>query len=170
MPYVKAVSKAAPVQTPGLDFRKAAEFVGRRIAHVEKAFRGKPATRNFTLFSLLTAHPISFFLIALRPDPRHMWAQRWPTLAFVGLFQIALDRCVEIEGLVYLPETGPVILAGNHINKTSMDGMLLGAKILLERAACPNLFQSPTNPPGCSDISFGSWGKPKAYSCQSTKV
>jgi 1-acyl-sn-glycerol-3-phosphate acyltransferase len=62
-----------------------------------------------------------------------MWAQRWPTIVFVGLYQIALDRCVEIEGLEHLPDSGPVILAGNHINKTAMDGMLLGSKILTTR-------------------------------------
>jgi 1-acyl-sn-glycerol-3-phosphate acyltransferase len=75
-----------------------------------------------------------------------MWAQRWPTLTFVGLYQIALDRCVEIEGLEHLPRTGPVILAGNHINKTAMDAMLLGSKILIERGGLAK-FVSMADPP-----------------------
>jgi len=57
-----------------------------------------------------------------------------------------LDRCVEIEGLEHLPESGPVILAGNHINKTSMDGMLLGSKILSERGV-PAKWVSVADPP-----------------------
>jgi 1-acyl-sn-glycerol-3-phosphate acyltransferase len=62
-----------------------------------------------------------------------MWAQRWPTLTFVGLYQLALHKCVEIHGLEHLPATDPVILAGNHINKTASDAMLIGSKILAER-------------------------------------
>jgi hypothetical protein len=41
----------------------------------------------------------------------------------------------------------PVILAGNHINKTSMDGMLLGSKILVERGV-PAKWVSVADPPG----------------------
>ena len=51
-----------------------------------------------TLLSLLAEPPISFLLIGLWPSPRQMWSQRWPTIAFVGLYQMALDRCVQIEG------------------------------------------------------------------------
>jgi 1-acyl-sn-glycerol-3-phosphate acyltransferase len=75
-----------------------------------------------------------------------MWSQRWPTITFVGLYQIALDRCVEIEGLEHLPKTGPVILAGNHINRTAMDGMLMGSKILVERGSLAK-FVSQAEPP-----------------------
>jgi 1-acyl-sn-glycerol-3-phosphate acyltransferase len=64
----------------------------------------------------------------------------------VGLYQLALDRCVEIEGLEHLPATGPVILAGNHINKTAMDAMLLGSKILIERGGLVK-FVSQADPP-----------------------
>jgi 1-acyl-sn-glycerol-3-phosphate acyltransferase len=131
--------------TSRLHFREAAEFIGRNIARVEKAFTGKYAARNWMLVSLLAAPPISFVFIALRPNPRQIWAQRWPTIAFVGLYQIALDRCVEIEGLGHLPETGPVILAGNHINKTALDGMLLGSKILINRGV-PTKFVSVADP------------------------
>ena len=90
-------------------------------------------TRNLALLGLAAAPWVGFLAIALKPSPRQMWAQRWPTLTFVGLYQIALDRCVEIEGLENVPTTGPVILAGNHINKTAMDAMLLGSKILIAR-------------------------------------
>ena len=126
--------------------REVAESIGRSIARIEKAFTGKNAARNLTLLGLLTAPPICLFLVALWPSPRRMWVQRWPTIAFVGLYQIALDRCVEIEGLEHLPESGPVILAGNHINKTSMDGMLLGSKILSERGV-PAKWVSVADPP-----------------------
>jgi 1-acyl-sn-glycerol-3-phosphate acyltransferase len=71
---------------------------------------------------------------------------RWPTITFLGLYQIALDRCVEIEGLQNLPESGPVILAGNHINKTAMDGMLLGSKVLTQRGV-PAKWVSIADPP-----------------------
>ena len=125
---------------------EAAEFIGRSIAHIEKAFTGKHAVRNMALLSLLAAPPISFFLVALRPSPRQIWAQRWPTITFIGLYRMALDRFVEIEGLEHLPESGPVILAGNHINKTAMDGMLLGSKILTERGGLTK-FVSIAHPP-----------------------
>ena len=127
--------------------REVAESIGRSIARIEKAFTGKNAARNLALLSLLAAPSISVFLIAVWPSPRQMWAQRWPTIAFVGLYQIALDRCVEIEGLENLPEIGPVILAGNHINRTAMDGMLLGSKILVERGGLTK-FVSVAEPPG----------------------
>lgn len=142
----KSNAEAALLCTSGVDFREAAEFVGRRIARIEKAFAGKYAVRNLTLLTLLMAPPISFFLIVLWRSPRQLWTQRWPTISFVGLYQIALDRCVQIEGLEHLPETGPVILAGNHINKTAMDGMLLGSKILTERGRLAK-FVSVSDPP-----------------------
>jgi 1-acyl-sn-glycerol-3-phosphate acyltransferase len=123
-----------------------AELIGRSIARIEKAFRGKSAVRNLAIFSLLAAPPLSFLWIALRPNPRQIWALRWPTIAFVGLYQIALDRCVEIDGLENLPENGPVILAGNHINKTAMDGMLLGSTILTKRGV-PAKWVSIADPP-----------------------
>ena len=85
------------------------------------------------MLGLLTAPWLGFLAVALRPNPKQMWAQKWPTILFVGLYQIALDRCVEVEGLENLPASGPVILAGNHINKTAMDAMLMGSKILIER-------------------------------------
>src|SRR5438132_3346799 len=80
--------------------------------------------RNLALLGLLAAPWLGFLAMALKPSPRQIWAQRWPTITFVGLYQIALDRYVEIEGLEHLPRIGPVILAGNHINKTAMDAML----------------------------------------------
>jgi 1-acyl-sn-glycerol-3-phosphate acyltransferase len=123
-----------------------AELIGRSIARIEKAFAGRRAARNLALFSLLVAPPISFLWLALRPNPRQIWALRWPTITFLGLYQIALDRCVEIEGLENLPDEGPVILAGNHINRTAMDGMLLGSKILTLRGV-PAKWVSIADPP-----------------------
>ena len=72
-----------------------------------------------------------------------MWAQRWPTLTFVGIYQLALDKCVEILGLEHLPATGSAILAGNHINKTASDGMLIGSKILVERGLLAKFVSQP---------------------------
>jgi 1-acyl-sn-glycerol-3-phosphate acyltransferase len=103
------------------------------LAGIDTTPPEKHRARNLALLGLAAAPWVGFLALALKPSPRQMWAQRWPTLTFVGLYQIALDRCVEIEGLENLPTTGPVILAGNHINKTAMDGMLLGSKILIER-------------------------------------
>ena len=103
-------------------------------------------TRNLALLGLAAAPWVGFLAIALKPSPRQMWAQRWPTLTFVGLYQLALDRCVQIEGLEHLPASGPVILAGNHINKTAMDAMLLGSKILVERGGLVK-FVSQADPP-----------------------
>jgi 1-acyl-sn-glycerol-3-phosphate acyltransferase len=127
------------------DSRETAEIIGRGLARLEKTFTSRTAARNL-LLGLLAAPPIGVFLSALRPNPRQMWAQRWPTIAFVGLYQIALDRMVEIEGLEHLPKTGPVILAGNHISKTGMDGMLLGTKILMERGGDLAKFVSIADP------------------------
>jgi 1-acyl-sn-glycerol-3-phosphate acyltransferase len=93
----------------------------------------KTAGRNLAILGLLAAPWVGFLAVALKPNPRRMWAQRWPTVTFVGLYQLALHRCVEIRGLEHLPATGPVILAGNHINKTASDAMLIGSKILAER-------------------------------------
>jgi 1-acyl-sn-glycerol-3-phosphate acyltransferase len=93
----------------------------------------KTAGRNLTVLGLLAAPWVGFLAVALKPNPRRMWAQSWPTLTFVGLYQLALHKCVEIHGLEHLPATGPVILAGNHINKTASDAMLIGSKILVER-------------------------------------
>jgi len=103
------------------------------LAEIDETPPEKHRARNLALLGLAAAPWVGFLALALKPSPRQMWAQRWPTLTFIGLYQIALDRCVEIEGLENLPATGPVILAGNHINKTAMDGMLLGSKILIER-------------------------------------
>ncbi len=102
-------------------------------AGIEKTLPVKRTARNLAVLGLLAAPWIGFLAIALKPNPRQMWAQRWPTLSFVGLYQIALDDCVEIIGLDHLPLHGPVILAGNHVNKTAMDAMLMGSKLLLKR-------------------------------------
>ena len=112
---------------------------------MSKVISGKTSTRNLALLGLLAAPWVGFLAIALRPSPRQMWAQRWPTITFVGLFQIALERCVEIFGLEHLPKTGPVILAGNHINKCANDAMLMGSKILVERGVLPK-FVSQSDP------------------------
>src|SRR5215471_1276103 len=89
------------------------------VSELDAAPPERHRARNLALLGLAAAPWVGFLAIALRPSPRQMWAQRWPTLTFVGLYQLALDRCVEIEGLEYLPTAGPVILAGNHINKTA---------------------------------------------------
>src|SRR5712664_785392 len=107
--------------------------IAGRIAGIEKAPIERRTARNLALLGLFAAPWVGFLAMALKPNPRQMWAQRWPTLTFVGLYQIALDRCVEIEGLEHLPTAGPVILAGNHINKTAMDAMLMGSRLLIER-------------------------------------
>ncbi len=112
---------------------------------MSKAVGGKTTTRNLALLGLLAAPWVGFLAIALRPSPRQMWAQRWPTITFVGLYQIALDRCVKIFGLEHLPKTGPVILAGNHINKSANDAMLMGSRILVERGCLPK-FVSQSDP------------------------
>jgi 1-acyl-sn-glycerol-3-phosphate acyltransferase len=106
----------------------------------------KHTARNLALLGLFAAPWVGLLAMALRPNPRQMWAQRWPTLTFVGLYQIALDRCVEVTGLEHLPKTGPVILAGNHINRTAMDAMLLGSRILVERGGLAK-FVSQADPP-----------------------
>ena len=116
------------------------------MAGIEKASPRKNTARNLALLGLFAAPWVGFLAMALKPNPRQMWAQRWPTLTFVGLYQIALDRCVEIEGIEHLPTAGPVILAGNHINKTAMDAMLLGSKILIERGGLAK-FVSQADPP-----------------------
>jgi len=102
--------------------------------------------RNLAIAGLLAAPWIGFLAVALRPNPRQMWAQRWPTITFVGLYQLALDRCVEIHGLEHLPASGPVILAGNHINRTANDAMLMGSKILVARGGLAK-FVSQADPP-----------------------
>jgi 1-acyl-sn-glycerol-3-phosphate acyltransferase len=107
----------------------------------------KTTGRHLALLGLLSAPWVGFLAVALKPNPRQMWAQRWPTLTFVGLYQLALHKCVEIHGLDYLPATGPVILAGNHINKTASDAMLIGSKILVERGRLAK-FVSQTDPTG----------------------
>src|SRR5258708_2565278 len=117
------------------------------IANSENAIRAKYPHRSLTLFGLLAAPCFAFLAIALKTIPRQMWAQGWPTITFVGLYRIALDRCVDMEGLQYLPKTGPVILAGNHINKTGMDAMLMGTKILIERGGLVK-FVSQADPAG----------------------
>jgi 1-acyl-sn-glycerol-3-phosphate acyltransferase len=107
----------------------------------------KFTTRHLALLGLLAAPCTGFLAVALKPNPRRMWAQRWPTITFVGLYQLALNRCVEIQGLEHIPTSGPVILAGNHINKTANDALLIGSKILVERG-CLTKFVSQSNPPG----------------------
>src|SRR5262245_47376369 len=114
-------------------------------AHLEKPLDLKRTTRNLAVLGLLAAPWVGFLAIALKPSARQMWAQRWPTISFVGLYRLALDRCVEIIGLDHLPASGPVILAGNHINKTAMDAMLMGSKILIERGGLPK-FVSQADP------------------------
>jgi 1-acyl-sn-glycerol-3-phosphate acyltransferase len=116
------------------------------LAEIETGPQEKHRARNLALLGLAAAPWVGFLAIALKPSPRQMWAQRWPTLTFVGLYQIALDRCVEIEGLENVPAAGPVILAGNHISKTAMDAMLLGSKILIERGGLVK-FVSQADPP-----------------------
>ena len=106
----------------------------------------KNTHRNLAILGLFAAPWIGFLAIALKPSPRQMWAQRWPTITFVGLYQLALDRCVEILGLEHLPNSGPVILAGNHINRTASDAMLIGSKILVERGGLAK-FVSQSDPP-----------------------
>lgn len=120
--------------------------IGGGIAPIEKPAPGKHTARNLALLGLLAAPWVGFLAVALKPSPRQMWAQRWPTITFVGLYRIALDRCVEIEGLEHLPEAGPVILAGNHINITAMDAMLMGSKILNERGGLAK-FVAQAEPP-----------------------
>src|SRR2546422_5507477 len=116
------------------------------VAPQEKTLTAGRTARNLAVLGLLAAPWVGFLAIALRPSPRQMWAQRWPTISFVGLYQLALDHCVEIIGLDHLPKTGPVILAGNHINKTAMDAMLMGSKILLKRGGLAK-FVSQADPP-----------------------
>jgi 1-acyl-sn-glycerol-3-phosphate acyltransferase len=111
-----------------------------------KAIAGKTTARNLTVLGLLAAPWVGFLAVALKPSPRQMWAQRWPTITFVGLYQLALDKCVEIHGLEHLPKTGSVILAGNHINKSANDAMLMGSKILVERGGLAK-FVSQADPP-----------------------
>jgi 1-acyl-sn-glycerol-3-phosphate acyltransferase len=114
---------------------------------LSKQITPKITARHLAILGLLAAPWTGFLAIALKPNPRRMWAQRWPTITFVGLYQLALDRCVEIQGLDHIPKSGPVILAGNHINKAANDAMLIGSKILVERG-CLTKFVSQSNPPG----------------------
>jgi 1-acyl-sn-glycerol-3-phosphate acyltransferase len=113
---------------------------------LSKANAGQTNIRNLAILGLLVAPWVGFLAIALKPSPRQMWAQRWPTITFVGLYQLALDRCVEIHGLEHLPTAGPVILAGNHINKTANDAMLMGSKILVERGGLAKFVSQPDPP------------------------
>jgi 1-acyl-sn-glycerol-3-phosphate acyltransferase len=119
-----------------------------RVADIDEAIPAKHTARNLALLGLLAAPWVGFLALALKPSPRQMWAQRWPTLTFVGMYQIALDRCVDLSGLEHLPATGPVILAGNHISRTAMDAMLLGSKILIERGGLAKFVSqhSPADP------------------------
>src|SRR5215510_3454759 len=119
----------------------------RKRESLSKGIAGKNATRSLALLGLFAAPWVGFLAVALKPSPRQMWAQRWPTITFVGLYQLALDRCVEIFGLEHLPAAGPVILAGNHINKTASDAMLIGSKILDERGRLVK-FVSQSEPDG----------------------
>jgi 1-acyl-sn-glycerol-3-phosphate acyltransferase len=112
-----------------------------------KAMERKTTGRNLAILGLLAAPWVGFLAVALKPNPRQMWAQRWPTVTFVGLYRLALHKCVEIHGLHHLPANGPVILAGNHINKTASDAMLIGSKILVERGGLVK-FVSQSDPNG----------------------
>ena len=114
---------------------------------LSKRSESKFKTRHLAMLGLLAAPWAGFLAIALKPSPRQMWAQRWPTITFVGLYQLALNRCVEIQGLEHIPLSGPVILAGNHINRAANDAMLIGSKILVERGLLPK-FVSTSDPPG----------------------
>src|SRR5262245_56667572 len=98
------------------------------------------------MLGLFAAPWVGFLAVALKPSPRPMWAKRWTRIKFVGLYRVALDRSVEIFGLEYLPRSGPVILAGNHINRTACDAMLMGSKILVERGGLAK-FVSQSDPP-----------------------
>ena len=111
-----------------------------------KPIARKPSARNLAVIGLIAAPWVGFLAVALRPSPRQMWAQRWPTITFVGLYQLALDRCVEIQGLENLPTTGPIIVAVTHINKAENDAMLMGSKILVERGGLAK-FVSQSEPP-----------------------
>ena len=113
------------------------------IPRVDKEIQRNHTARNLALLGLFAAPWVGFLALALKPSPRQMWAQRWPTISFVGLYQIALHHCVEIIGLEHLPKTGPVILAGNHVNKTAMDAMLIGSKILIERGTLAKFVSQP---------------------------
>src|SRR5215475_15960235 len=113
---------------------------------MSKGIASKVTSRNLAVLGLLAAPWVGFLAMALKPSPRQMWAQRWPTISFVGLYRLALYQCVEISGLEHLPASGPVILAGNHINKTAMDAMLMGSKILIERGGLAK-FVSQADPP-----------------------
>src|SRR5215471_7224503 len=117
-----------------------------KARNLSKRITAKNTTRNLTMLGLFAAPWVGFLAVALKPSPRQLWAQRWPTITFVGLYQLALDRCVEIFGLEHLPRAGPVILAGNHINKTAADAMLMGSKILVERGSLAKFVSQP-NPP-----------------------
>lgn len=107
----------------------------------------KSNASKLAVLGLLAAPWVGFVAVALRPSPRQMWAQRWPTVTFVGLYQLALDKCVEIHGIENIPTTGSVILAGNHINKAANDAMLMGSNILVE-CGCLAKFVSTAYPPG----------------------
>jgi len=113
---------------------------------MSKAPPAKTTTHKLAILGLLAAPWVGFLALALKPSPRQMWAQRWPTITFVGLYQLALDKCVEIHGLEHLPTTGSVILAGNHINRTASDGMLMGSKILVERGRLMKFVSQPDPP------------------------
>src|SRR5437667_12876977 len=95
--------------------------IAGRIAGIEKASPEKHTARNLALLGLFAAPRVGFLAVALKPSPRQMWAQRWPTLTFVGLYQRALDRCVDIEALDHLPTTAPVLLAGTTISQTAVN-------------------------------------------------
>jgi 1-acyl-sn-glycerol-3-phosphate acyltransferase len=106
----------------------------------------KTSTRNLAILGLLAAPWVAFMAVALKPSPRQMWAQRWPTITFVGLYQLALNKCVEIHGIEHLPASGSVILAGNHINKSANDAMLMGSKILVMRGLLAKFVSRPDPP------------------------
>src|SRR5256712_13179524 len=79
--------------------RHAGAFIGRGIAHIERALTRQNTARNAMLLSLLELPPISFLYLALRQNTRQIWAPRWPNIVFLGLYQMALVHCVEHNGL-----------------------------------------------------------------------
>src|SRR2546422_8994823 len=84
----EAETKQAVDGTPQLDSAKhTGAAIGRSIAHIEKALTPENAARNALLLSLLALPPVGFLYFALRPNPRQIWAQRWPAITFIGLIR-----------------------------------------------------------------------------------
>ena len=101
----------------------------------------KKAGRNLAVLGL-PLMPRSVFLRRIKPN-RGRCGQRWPTVTFVGLYQLALHKCVEIHGLDHVPQT-VMILAGNHINRRRT--LCLIGWILVERGRLARLYPNPIRP------------------------